>query len=307
MPTAHKDYPPRRRSDVQFVTGLAVGILEVLCLNPLDLVKSRLQVQGILRMPSRDTYSGVRDAFVKIYRHEGLATFWRGMVPSMLVTPPRRGIKFFLMAQLRPMVQVGAQATPLTYATAGALSGTIEALAMNPFEVVKITQQVHEKKGLNALAMARRIARLNGYGQKGLYRGITALIARNAIFQFTYFGLYTSIGNRLLARHRSSSEIFRRFAIACFAGAVGLSLSVPLDMAKCRIQAPQPVRGEIKYGGTVQTLRTVYCEEGIRAMYKGLAPLFLRAIPGGAILIVSYEAIYNFLIRRCGATNNGLF
>ncbi|KAH8356829.1 hypothetical protein KR200_010386, partial [Drosophila serrata] len=300
MPTAQTDVPPRRRADFLFMSGMAVGILEVLFLSPLDLVKSRLQVQNIHRITTRETYCGVRDAFAKIYQNEGLTTFWRGMVPPLLVNPPRRGMKYFMISQLRPIVQAGSQPTSLTYAMTGAISGIIEAIAVNPFEVVKITQQVHEQKRLNALAMARHIIGRNGYGLKGLYRGITALMTRNVIFQFTYFGMYTNIRNRLPAKQRQSAELFRKFVIASFSGAVGLSLSCPFDMAKCRIQAPQPVRGEIKYGGTIQTLRIIYYEEGLRALYKGLSPLLLRAIPGGAIQIVSYEAIYDFLVSRYG-------
>ncbi|KAH8283009.1 hypothetical protein KR054_011548 [Drosophila jambulina] len=298
MPTAHKEEPSRGRADLQFLAGTAVGILEVTLLSPLDLVKSRIQVQGVHRVPTMDIYCGVRDAFVKIYKHEGLTAFWKGMVPPLLINPPKRGVKFMMIAQFRPLVQIGSQPTPLTDAMAGALCGTVEAFVVNPFEVVKITQQVHQAKRLNAFAMARHIVRKNGYGKRGLYRGITALIARNVVFQFTYYGLYSNIRSWFPAVHHPNSDLLRRFAILSFSGAVGMSLSVPLDMAKCRIQAPQPVRGEIKYSWTIPTLRTIYCEEGIRAMYKGLIPLLLRAIPGGAIQIVSYEVIYDFLMRR---------
>ncbi|XP_017033717.1 mitochondrial 2-oxodicarboxylate carrier [Drosophila kikkawai] len=297
MASAHTELPPRRRASIQFLAGMAVGMLEVVLLSPLDLVKSRLQVQGIDRVPSRVTYSGVRDAFVKIYRHEGLTAFWRGIVPPLFIDPPKRGIKFLTISLFKPLVQFGPQPTSMTYAIAGALSGTVEAFLMNPFEVVKITQQVHQAKRLKTLAMAKHIIRRNGYGMKGLYRGITAFIARNVVFQFTYFGVYANIKSRAPVVQHSTSELLLRFAIASFSGAMGCTLSVPLDLAKCRIQAPQPVRGVIKYGWTVQTLRTIYREEGIRAMYKGLTPLLMRAIPSGAIQMVSYEAISDALTR----------
>ncbi|KAH8245252.1 hypothetical protein KR032_007381 [Drosophila birchii] len=301
MLTANAIKPPDKRADYQFIAGMAVGVVEACCLSPLDLVKSRLMVQGIDRVTTSDTYLGVRDAFSKIYRNEGLLSFWRGMVPQLLVNPPRRGFKFLLISLFRNMMQSGPHPTALCYGMAGALSGIIEAVVMNPFEVVKITQQVHQKKKQNALAMAKHIIAVNGYGLKGLNRGITAHIARNIVFQFTYFGIYINIRNRIKSNYTPGYELLRRFAIASFSGAVGLLLSAPLDMAKSRIQAPQPVRGVVKYGWALQTLKVVYYEEGLRSVYRGLTPLLMRTIPGGAIQIVSYEAIYDFLIETDAA------
>lgn len=157
---------------------------------------------------------------------------------------------------------------------------------------------MHQEKHLKTLEMARYIIKRNGYGTKGLYRGITALMARNSVFNFTYFGAFYEIKNWLPAAQRPGPELLRKMAIAGFSGALGCSLSVIFDVAKCRIQAPQPVRGVIKYQWTIQTLTTIYCEEGYRALYKGLTPMLMRAVPGAAMLMVLHEAFCDFLVRR---------
>ena len=46
------------------------------------------------------------------------------------------------------------------------------------------------------------------------------------------------------------------------AGTLGCCVNIPFDVAKSRIQGPQPVPGEVKYRGTARVIAMVYREEG---------------------------------------------
>ena len=46
------------------------------------------------------------------------------------------------------------------------------------------------------------------------------------------------------------------------AGTLGCCVNIPFDVAKSRIQGPQPEPGRIKYRGTARAILTVYREEG---------------------------------------------
>lgn len=46
-----------------------------------------------------------------------------------------------------------------------------------------------------------------------------------------------------------------------------------------------------KYTGVVQCFRLIWIEEGTRALYGGLTPHLLRAIPSAAIMLGVYEVI----------------
>ena len=59
-----------------------------------------------------------------------------------------------------------------------------------------------------------------------------------------------------------SHDFLRRFAIGLLAGVLGSVINIPFDVAKSRIQGPQPVAGHIKYRSCVQTVLLVYREEG---------------------------------------------
>lgn len=54
----------------------------------------------------------------------------------------------------------------------------------------------------------------------------------------------------------------QKFFIGLVGGVLGCLVNIPFDVAKSRIQGPQPVPGEIKYRTTFSSIATVYREEG---------------------------------------------
>jgi solute carrier family 25 oxoglutarate transporter 11 len=52
--------------------------------NPADITLVRVQTDSMLPPESRRNYKGVSDAFVRMYREEGLTSFWRGCTPTIL-------------------------------------------------------------------------------------------------------------------------------------------------------------------------------------------------------------------------------
>lgn len=90
-------------------------------------------------------------------------------------------------------------------------------------------------------------------------------------------------------------EFGRKVAIGFVSGLLGSVINIPFDVAKSRIQGPQPQAGVIKYRSTFPTIVTVYKEEGFAALYKGLTPKVMRLAPGGAIMMIVYEYVYDKL------------
>jgi len=62
------------------------------------------------------------------------------------------------------------------------------------------------------------------------------------------------------------------------------------DVVKSRIQNSRAAPGELpKYRWAWPSVMTVGREEGLRALYKGLAPRLLRLGPGGGIMVVAFD------------------
>ncbi|KAM9807977.1 LOW QUALITY PROTEIN: mitochondrial glutamate carrier 1 [Neosynchiropus ocellatus] len=75
---------------VSFVSGCLAGSTAAVAVNPVDVIKTRLQ--SLNRGSTEDTYSGVGDCIRKIMRNEGPSAFLKGAYCRALVIAPLFGI-----------------------------------------------------------------------------------------------------------------------------------------------------------------------------------------------------------------------
>ncbi|XP_050344315.1 mitochondrial 2-oxodicarboxylate carrier [Nymphalis io] len=291
-----------KQAAMQVGAGGSAGFIEVCIMHPLDLIKTRLQLQAnksSLKSSDPHYYNGIIDCMKKMYRYEGVTSFWKGILPPILAETPKRAVKFVTFEQYKKLFLFGSSSpTPLTFALAGLGSGITEAILVNPFEVVKVTLQSNRALATevpSTWTVTRQIVRENGLGFRGLNKGLTATIARNGVFNMVYFGFYHSVKGYLPEYEDPLLEFGRKVAIGFTSGVLGSCVNIPFDVAKSRIQGPQPTPGVIKYGSTTGAIILVYKEEGFRALYKGLLPKVLRLGPGGAIMLVVYDYVYHYL------------
>ena len=63
-------------------------------MHPLDVVKTRLQLQKTGGNPSDPHYyTSVLDCFKKTAKSEGLTALYKGVIPPILVETPKRAVK----------------------------------------------------------------------------------------------------------------------------------------------------------------------------------------------------------------------
>ncbi|XP_030341134.1 mitochondrial 2-oxodicarboxylate carrier isoform X2 [Strigops habroptila] len=260
----------------QVVAGGSAGLVEICLMHPLDVVKTRFQIQRGKTDPTG--YKSLGDCFRTIFQREGLLGFYKGIFPPILAETPKRAVKAF--------------------AVAGLGSGLTEAVVVNPFEVVKVTLQTNQNaftEQPSSFVQAQQIIKTGGLGFQGLNKGLTATLGRHGVFNMVYFGFYFNVKNVLPVNKDPNLEFLRKFGIGLVSGTIASIINIPFDVAKSRIQGPQPVPGEIKYRTCFKTMATVYKEEGYLALYKGLVPKIMRLGPGGAVMLLVYEYVYAWL------------
>ena len=82
------------------------------------------------------------------------------------------------------------------------------------------------------------------------------------LFYFMFKNINTVLLTWIFCSQDQSLELLRRFSIGLCSGILGSVINIPFDVAKSRIQGPQPVPGQIKYRTCFATIVTVYKEEG---------------------------------------------
>ncbi|XP_044731163.1 mitochondrial 2-oxodicarboxylate carrier [Chrysoperla carnea] len=303
MRTETKQY--LKNMGMQTAAGGSAGFVEVCLMYPLDIVKTRLQIQA-KKTASTDPqkyYNGVMDCIRKMYKHEGFLSYYKGILPPILAETPKRATKFLTFEQYKQFFMFGSPTpTAWTYSLAGMGAGVTEAILVNPFEVIKVSLQSNNSSNIKEVPstwqVTRSIIKSQGIGFRGLNKGVDATIWRNAVFNAIYFGFYNSVKENFPQRESPLEEFSRKLAIGFASGVMGSVANIPFDVAKSRIQGPQPILGQIKYRSTFPTIILVYREEGFKALYKGLVPKVLRLGPGCAIMMVVYEYLYDFLKEK---------
>lgn len=176
-------------------SGAAAGMVSVLALHPLDVIKTRLQVQdGVDRRAA--AYRGTVHAFRTVARQEGARGFYAGVVPAVVGSTVSWGVYFTCYNNAKARYRRARDLEHLPshlHLASAAEAGLVVSLATNPIWVVKTRLQLQKKISQSDAA--------NAGGPRGgtavrPYRGFVdalAQIARNEGIAGLYKGLGPSV------------------------------------------------------------------------------------------------------------------
>ncbi|KAM3419081.1 hypothetical protein BST61_g5033 [Cercospora zeina] len=284
----------------QFAAGAVAGVSEILIMYPLDVVKTRVQIQGRVPVPGQDFYTGMGDCFKKIVANEGFSRLYRGISAPILMEAPKRATKFAANDEwgkfYRNLFGVAKMNQSLSILT-GASAGATEAFVVVPFELVKIRLQdkAQAAKYNGMIDCVTKIIR--NEGPLTLYQGLESTMWRHILWNSGYFGCIFQVRTLLPANPTGDKSIQMRNDLisGSIGGTVGTVLNTPMDVVKSRIQNSTKVVGGVpKYNWAWPALGTVAKEEGFSALYKGFLPKVLRLGPGGGILLVVFTGVMDF-------------
>uniref|UniRef100_A0A3Q3G024 Mitochondrial 2-oxodicarboxylate carrier n=1 Tax=Kryptolebias marmoratus TaxID=37003 RepID=A0A3Q3G024_KRYMA len=268
-----------REASHQIIAGGSAGLVEICLMHPLDVIKTRFQIQRGAGDPT--SYKSLGDCFRTIFRKEGIFGFYKGILPPILAETPKRAVKFFTFEQYKKLLGLTPLSPGLALSAAGLGSGLTEAVVVNPFEVVKVSLQANrdsfKEVQPSAFAQARHIIKSDGFGLRGLNKGLTSTLGRHGVFNMIYFGFYFNVKDAIPSSSDPTLEFLRKFTVGLLSGTIASCVNIPFDVAKSRIQGPQPVPGEIKYRTCFQTIALVY---------------------RGAVMLLVYEYVSGWLQRN---------
>mmetsp|Transcript_13125 Transcript_13125/g.19821 ORF Transcript_13125/g.19821 Transcript_13125/m.19821 type:complete len:295 (+) Transcript_13125:34-918(+) len=276
------------------LAGGAAGTIEILCMYPLDVAKTRLQLL-------KNAVSGARvrattaTVLREIYQSHGAAGLYRGIASPIFAEAPKRASKFaFNEAYKTAFAHKNPDGTSYhTFATlyaAGASAGISEGFINCPFEVVKVRMQAKENIKLYSSTSQALVHTVRNEGIMALYRGLEPQLWRNGVWNGTYFSLIGYVKKTFGDMETKTQTMMRDFASGCIASLAGTTLNTPFDVAKSRMQNTGS-----PYRSAFSCLIDVYKQEGIGALYKGYLPRVYRLGPGGGIMILAFDFFKSLL------------
>lgn len=291
------------------VSGVAGSLCAVSAGMPFDVVKIRLQTQGGggdraggatgRAAPAR--YRSPLHCAGHMVRHEGVRSLYKGMLPAMASQVCENFALFTANGVLRRLwlSSTGAEPSLPAHALLGGASGIFSVIAMCPAEVVKCRLQVLRADGAAGPAARHTPSAvladvLRTDGAAGLFRGITALWARDVPFNTIFLGSYEAYSHAWVNWLGLASKDELHPALVTFngglAGATGWSVVFPFDVVKSRMQTKAA-------SGVLACVADVFRVHGLRGFYNGWSAAVLRAFPANGALFLAYEASQRVLAR----------
>ena len=300
-------------SDLPFtytiLAGAGAGISELLCLYPLDLIKTRMQ---LATKSSGAQYKGTLDAFSKIIKNEGFLKLYSGISSPIAMEAFKRATKFWAQTESSKLIVKNVYGGQIRgheskVATLSGLSaGIIESFVVTPFELVKVRLQDVNSTYKGPVDVLKRIvyekspatsSSSASFHPLKLFNGLEATMWRHGLWNMGYFSIIFQCRTALNSWHVTKDNKKTNSLISgCVGGAVGSVMSTPFDVAKSRIQnAPKGSPLSTKW--TLKLVLEIYQKEGFRSLYLGFTPKVLRYLPGGGILLVAYDQLMGMFLQ----------
>lgn len=279
---------PYTRAALPFINGGLAGMTATAVIQPVDMVKVRLQLagEGARTGPKPSAFGITRDIIASgkvLDLYTGLSA---GLLRQVFYTTARLGFFETFMKNLNARAKAhDRQVTFAQRAAAGLTAGGIAAMIGNPADLALIRMQSDGLKAPEARANYRgvfdalgRIARTEGLS--GLWAGATPTVVRAMALnlgQLTFF----SEAKSQLKQHTTLSPQSQTFAASAIAGFFASFLSLPFDFIKTRLQKQQkdPKTGVLPYKGLLDCARKVAKEEGWLRFYRGFGTYYVRIAP----------------------------
>ncbi len=271
-----KSIPSMKES---LLAGAAGGISLVLVGHPFDLVKVRVQTST--------AYASSADAFKTLLHQEGLTGVYRGVTAPLLGVAPIFAVNIWGYDQGRKLARhFSVQEDWKVAAVGGAFSALPTSFLQVPGDRIKLRLQVSNAKHHASPVNEFKAILAESAGWTGLYRGYWITLAREIPGSAIYFSNYTWTRQELMQRAKLPEAISILIA-GGLAGTLNGILTLPIDTIKSRYQAAP----EGTFSSARQVLQRLLAIEGPAALFRGLAPVIVRAFPANAACFSGIETI----------------
>lgn len=251
------------------IPGVAASVPLVVAGYPCDTVKTRLQINRHL---------GMAQCIREIAAKEGLFSLYRGCSISLGVLSCKMALELSLFEWCSN--KFAGSAAPFV---GGMIGSTISTTMLAPLFVLKVQMQM---AGTHANPAAAAAAVWQASGVRGFWHGLGANLAVHVPFSTLFFGTYG------LLRDTSPEATWWSPALAGGTASIATwTVLQPLDTLRtiAMSKANHAVRADVSPSAFLRGLVQQY---GIRSLWRGFAPVTLRALPssGGSMLFYEWAA-----------------
>uniref|UniRef100_A0A7S2W927 Mitochondrial folate transporter/carrier n=1 Tax=Mucochytrium quahogii TaxID=96639 RepID=A0A7S2W927_9STRA len=272
-------------------SGLLAGFVTTVSLHPLDLIKTRFQVDETRGKGSLfNRGAGVLKEAYRVSTESGIRGLYRGLLPSVMGSSASWGIYFMLYESLKRTLEPnpGQRLTSMQYLLASAAAGAVTTCFTNPIWLVKTRMELQrpgQEPYRGVVDAFSKIVRTEGIA--GLYKGIVP-----ALFLVSNGGVQFMVYEELKIYFGGDSDMGagQYMLLGAVSKCVASTLTYPTQVVKTRMQ-----QHGSSYVSTLESLRTIVARQGVFGLYQGLIPNLLRVMPSSGLTFATYELCKKYL------------
>lgn len=277
----------------RFAMGGGAGMIATCFVQPLDLVKTRMQLSGI--GGGAKQYPTAFHALIGILKKEGPLGLYNGLSAALLrqasYTTTRLGIFTSLSENYKRADGTISFSKKVAF---GMTAGGIGAFIGTPAELalIRMTSDgrlppAERRNYKNVFDALYRVCKEEGV--LTLWRGSMPTIVRAIFVNAAQLATYSQTKQMLLSTSYFSDNVQCHFVASMISGLATTWASLPPDAVKTRVQSMKVIDGVPEYKGGVDALMKIIKQEGTLALWKGFTPCFLRIGPHTVITFLVLE------------------
>ncbi|XP_071551975.1 solute carrier family 25 member 35-like isoform X2 [Panulirus ornatus] len=298
---------------MEFVIGAAAACGACLFSNPMDVLKTRMQLQGELRARGHYAiiYKNIIHAGYAVAKADGLLGLQKGLVPALGYQVVMNGIRFGLYKRVLDsgvIAQADGSVSTLGCVLAGAGVGVIGGFVGSPLYLVKTHLQSqaadtiavgYQHKHQGIFSAFFNIAQTEGI--KGLWRGASTSIPRVGIGSASQLFTYSKSKDWLDQYGLYSRDSWQStFLGAMTSGLVISSCMSPFDVVATRIynQGLDSQGRGLLYKGISDCIFKIFRTEGLWGFYKGWSAIYFRIGPHSFFNLIFWDYLQKFYMKH---------
>mmetsp|Transcript_13164 Transcript_13164/g.23544 ORF Transcript_13164/g.23544 Transcript_13164/m.23544 type:complete len:310 (-) Transcript_13164:262-1191(-) len=177
----------------------------------------------------------------------------------------------------------------------GGSAATFASCVIHPMDLAKVRMQLFGqlnpgKKPPGFSTILTNMVKSDGI--MSVYQGVDAAIGRQLVYGTARIGLHRAFSDKLKEINDGKPINFGMKTISGMAsGSIAVCIGTPFDIALVRLQSDSmaPVAERKNYGNVFNALTRTAKEEGVGALYKGLAPNILRGMAMNVGMLACYD------------------
>eukprot|EP00826_Nyctotherus_ovalis_P000091 TRINITY_DN0_c141_g1_i2.p1 TRINITY_DN0_c141_g1~~TRINITY_DN0_c141_g1_i2.p1 ORF type:complete len:288 (-),score=45.22 TRINITY_DN0_c141_g1_i2:57-920(-) len=244
--------------------GCTASVCALTLTNPLDVIKSRLQIAQSTSVPMKSSVDWV----CSMLRKEKTNCLVKGLVPAISQSLSCNILYYSCYSTIYKLTESRNHSIFSRHFIAGFTGNLFVSFLRVPLEAVKCRQQLCTERFLPTLQILKRLWR-----EKRLYKGASMILLRDLIPGGLYSAIFFASRQKLEGNNGVVNPVISKFLLGGTMGAIYWFLAYPFDLIR-NIQQSTEQKSQATVKNAAKAIIKSY---GTRGLYRGLLVTIVKS------------------------------